>query len=212
MNKKSIGEIPDNIVCVDSPFSAHLPNISLFNLYKGIDSRRLYIDTEIDEYLLDSVAKIIMQYNKEDKDIDVTSRNPIHIYFNSFGGRVDIANSLIDIISLSKTPIIGINMGSCCSAAALIFLSCHTRMSLKRAEYLIHQGSASVAGTTNQVLDMADNIKLMEKDIKNYIIERTTIDDKLYKKNEKKEWYLTIAEQEKYGIIHKVVDNLDEIL
>ena len=64
---------------------------------------------------------------------------------------VDINYALIDTIKMSKTPIIGINIGQCASAAAYIFLSCHKRYMLPHAYFILHQGSGTLSGTFEQI-------------------------------------------------------------
>lgn len=44
-----------------------------------------------------------------------------------------------------------------------------------------------------------------------FILERTGMDDKIYKKNKSKEWYLMADEQVQYGIVNEILDNLDII-
>ena len=87
-----------------------LPDPELLTFYKGIKDRSFWIDNEIDDYSLE-IARLILQWNKEDSDIEVENRLPIKLFFFSPGGDLDVNNTLIDVIKLSKTPIWGINMG-----------------------------------------------------------------------------------------------------
>jgi hypothetical protein len=48
--------------------------------------------------------------------------------------------------------------------------------------------------------------------MRNYIIERTNIDTKIFNKYKNKEWYMYDKEQVDYHIVDKVIDDIDEIL
>ena len=50
------------------------------------------------------------------------------------------------------------------------------------------------------------------KTMRDYIIERTDIDTKTLNKYKNKEWFLYSEDQLKYGIVDKIIDDIDEIL
>ena len=68
------------------------------------EQRRIYLNCEIDESIVDSAVYHILRYNRLDKDIPIEDRIPIKIYINSPGGSVADGYALIDAIRLSKTP------------------------------------------------------------------------------------------------------------
>ena len=84
-----------------------LPDPELATYYKDLDNRILWIDDEINEYSLE-YARLILRWNDEDKKKKPEKRKPIKLLFFSPGGDLDVNNTLIDVISLSKTPIWGI--------------------------------------------------------------------------------------------------------
>ena len=45
-----------------------------------------------------------------------------------------------------------------------------------------------------------------------FILKRSGMDEKLYKKNKSKDWYLDAQEQINTGIVHEIVTDLDMIL
>ena len=48
--------------------------------------------------------------------------------------------------------------------------------------------------------------------MKEYILSRTDIDEKTFNKNKSKDWFFTTDEMLQYGLVDKIVDDLDEIL
>ena len=81
--------------------------------------------------------------NREDEEagIPIEERKPIKCLISNRGGSSDAANTLVDIITLSKTPIWGIAIGMCASAASMIYLACHKRYALPSVTFLFQQGS-----------------------------------------------------------------------
>jgi ATP-dependent Clp protease protease subunit len=193
------------------PCNLKLPDPSLVIYYKNIEDRKIWIDMDIDAILID-FEKYILQWNAEDAGKPVEERKPIRLFIYSYGGDLDATNSFIDVIKMSKTPIHTINMGQALSAGALIFLSGHKRFVMPKSQILIHQGSiGGISGTTNQVLEMTDNLKKVETKLKEYIIEHSKIDEKLYKKKQKTEWYLSAEEALELGVADAIVSNIEEL-
>ena len=62
------------------------------------EQRKIFINTEIDEWIIDTVVYAILRYNQIDKGKPVEERKPIYIYINSPGGSVIDGLSLVSII------------------------------------------------------------------------------------------------------------------
>ena len=145
-----------------------LPDDSLLNFYEGIENRTFWINDEINIYLLNLVHYII-KWNREDEGIPPEERKPIKLLFFSPGGDLDINYTIIDMIHLSKTPVIGVNLGQCASAAAFIFLSCHKRYMLKHAHFIFHQGSGTLTGTFGEICSQVEDY---QEQLKIYMIKK----------------------------------------
>lgn len=68
-------------------------------------NRRIVVNKDIDDDLLESVCLYIFKFNTEDKDIPVEKRKPIWIILNSVGGSVTFGMGLLDCIRYSITPV-----------------------------------------------------------------------------------------------------------
>lgn len=190
-----------------------LPSPELVNYYKCLEDRVIWIDDEIGLLTLE-VTKNILRWNAEDSDknISVEQRKPIKLLIFSPGGDLDACNNLIDVIELSKTPVWGINVGMAMSAAFHILLSCHRRMCTKNSTALIHKGSASMQGNAGDLINGVENYKAQLKRLKEDILSKTTISPQLYSKKAKEDWYVSAQEQVKYGIVEKIVDDINELI
>lgn len=200
-----------DIIIPEDVADVKLPSPDLVHYYKDYDSRNISIDYDIDDSLFE-VTKQIMEYNRKDKDIPVEKRKPINIYIMSYGGELYQAYACISTILASKTPIRTINMGVAMSAGLLILLAGHERYAMKYSTAMIHSGSGGTQGTYEQCEEQQKNYKKLVDMMRNYILERTNIEVKLFKKQWTKDWYLTDKEQVELGIVSNIVDDLDSIL
>lgn len=197
---------------LDELSTSKLPSPILLNFYKNLEERIIWIDFDITEGLVE-FENYILRWNREDKGIDKALRKPIRIYIYSYGGDVDAIMSFIELIKISKTPVHTFNMGQSLSAGALLFIVGHKRYAMPGSQVLIHSGGVNgISGETNTVIEAVDNIKKIQKTIENYIIENTSIDKKTYTKFSKKEWYISVEDGLKYGIIDEVVNDIDLLI
>jgi len=193
-----------------------LPDPSLLNYYKSIKEREYWVEDEINEGTLELV-KFILYWNKEDNELEKNSkgnfqRKPIKIFFNSVGGSLEIAYTLYDIIRMSKTPIIGINMGYCMSAAAYIFLACHQRKMIKHSYFIFHQGSIyNLDGEFKQIIAFIKNYQDQVKELSNIIKDRTFYTNEEISDNIIREWYIYQKEALEKGVVHFIIDNIEEV-
>lgn len=185
-----------------------LPNPDLLTYYKDEQDRVLWVEGEIGDGLFE-LSKLILRYNKEDKDIPVEQRKPIKIFINSNGGDLDLTLAFIGLMEISKTPIWTVDACWAYSAAGLILMAGHKRFALPNTECLIHSGSGQLGGTFDQTTEQMKNYKILVDKMRDFILSKTKIDQKLFKKNSAKDWYIYTDEMLEYGIVDKVVDNLD---
>lgn len=188
-----------------------LPSPELLTYYRNLEDRVIWIDYGVDETILE-VSKLIMNFNKEDKDIPIEQRKPIKLLLYSYGGDGQACFSLLDIISLSKTPVWCINMGVAMSAGLLILLAGHKRFCLKNSTALAHSGSGGTSGSYETTEAQMKDYKHFVQTMRDYIMERTKIDSKLMNKKKSQEWYIYAPEQVELGIVDKIIDDIDEIM
>lgn len=176
-------------------------------------NRCFWIDFELegDYYHILEIGKIIVQMNMEEKDIPENELKPIVLYIFSYGGDLDSANAFIDICEMSRIPIITVSAGVSMSAGLLIFLAGKRRYAFKQTQILIHQGSGSMGGTFDEMEEAQKSYKKKIDQMKAYIMARTKIDDKLFKKNKSKDWYISGNELVELGIADKIIESFEDI-
>lgn len=183
---------------------------------EDLDNRRLYINCDIDETVIDSIAYHILRYNRLDKGLSIKERKPIIIYLNSPGGSVTAGFGVIDSILTSKTPVYTVNLAECYSMGFLIFLAGSKRFAMPSSTYLCHDGSSFAYGSMSKLKDrMEFELGQMEQYIREYVVSRTNITEDEYIKNYRKEWYFYSEEAKNLGVVTHIVGkdcDVDEIL
>lgn len=205
MTDPMIIQIPSEIENVQ------LPTPELLTFYKDKECRCLWIDDEINNLSLE-ICRLIIQWNREDENQPISNRTPIKLFFFSPGGDLDVNYTIIDTIKMSKTPVYGINMGSCCSAAAYIYLACHKRFMLPHSYFLFHQGSSQMSGTYGEIVAAMEAYQSQVNELSSFMKERTnyTLDE--ITDNIVGEWYVRKDEAIEKGVCHQIVDDMKILL
>ncbi len=201
------------IVQVEIPNSIEnlsLPDPALLTFYRNLENRVLWLDSQVDDNWLE-YAKLIINWNAEDRDKPVEDRKPIKLFLFSPGGDLDVNTMLIDVIKLSKTKVIGVNVGISMSAGCFIYLACHERLSLPHAKFLLHSGSAEgISGTAAQIEAYNAQYKKEVKQLKEYLYEylpKKMVDQKM-----RGEWFFDAKEAVELGVAHRIIESLDDIV
>lgn len=194
-------DLPDNT----------LPDPSLLSYYTFAMERKLFLEEDVGFPIMDMI-KLIMRWNQEDKDVPVEQRKPITIYIMSDGGYMSYMWAMLDAMLTSKTPIVTVNLGVAASAASLIYLAGSKRLMMPTATVIIHEGSTEVAGDANKVMDATRNYNKELAKMKEFILSRSSIPPRVLNKKAKDDWYIDSATCLEYGLCHKIVESLDEIM
>lgn len=189
-----------------------LPDPGLVNYYKNLKNREFWIDDSIDKDLLE-LEKLILMWNREDKNKPVHRRKPIRIYFFSNGGSLEVEESICSLIELSKTPIYGIAMGVVASAASLIYLACHKRFALPNAYWIFHQGSMTdLSGTYAEIVAAIEDYQDSIERMKEFYVSHTTFSKEVIEENIQTDWYIHTDEALQNGVADVIVEDISCIL
>jgi len=182
---------------------------------QDLKERKLFLNVDIEQFSIADIVKHIMQYNREDTNIDPGCRKPILLYVTSRGGEVDSGFELIDVIMNSKTPVYTINLGYQYSMGFLIGLAGHKRYAMPNAKFLMHDGSNFIYNSGAKAQDQMEFQKKVEERVKEYIISRSSITKEEYDSKLRVEWYLFADEAKEKGFVDYILGtdcNIDEIV
>lgn len=184
---------------------------------ENLKERRIILSGEIDESCIEQVVLPILEFNRQDKDIEVVSkRKPILLYISSNGGDVSTGMAIVDTIINSKTPIFGVVVDIAYSMAGLILLACDKKYCFKHSTILIHDGFIN-SGTQSgkKFKNLTTFLDETDKKIRDFIIERSNITKEQYEDEYGDEIYMYSDKAKELGLVDKIVGvdcSLDEIL
>lgn len=202
-----------NVLIPQNAETMQLPDPGLLSFYKDFEDRILWIDEEINENTLE-YAKMILQWNREDKmnGIKKEDRQKITLIFFSPGGDLNVNNCLVDTITLSETPIVGINVGMAASSGCFIYLACHERYTFPKAEFLLHKGFGTFSGGYNELVAALLNYQRQIEDLGEFVLSRTKIPREMFDQNFESDWYLSAREAVDLGVADKIITSLDNVI
>lgn len=176
----------------------------IIDLSNGLN--RNIVLTDIDASIGDSVNSYIQFFNRidQEKKIDVNKRTPIKIYIDSNGGSLTACFTIIDAITMSKTPVWTINIGKAYSAGFFIFITGHKRFAYPNSSFLFHEGSTGIYQDANKFKNYADFYKQQLEQLREITLEHTQIEPEEYDKHVKDDWWFDVNEALKYGVTDKI--------
>ena len=176
----------------------------IIDLSNGLN--RNIVLTDIDASIGDSVNSYIQFFNRidQEKKIDVNKRTPIKIYIDSNGGSLTACFTIIDAITMSKTPVWTINIGKAYSAGFFIFITGHKRFAYPNSSFLFHEGSTGIYQDANKFKNYADFYKQQLEQLRAITLEHTQIEPEEYDKHVKDDWWFDVNEALKYGVTDKI--------
>lgn len=168
-------------------------------------NRELYLG-DIGPGVGNIIENYIRFWNCQDdlKNIPYHDRKPIKIYIDSRGGILEETFTIIDAISMSKTPVITINIGKAYSGGFFVFMSGHNRIAYKSSSFMFHEGSCGNAGDAGKFRNFASFYDKQLAYIKKLVLYYTKITEEEYERHIKDDWWLFAEEALELGICDSI--------
>jgi ATP-dependent Clp endopeptidase proteolytic subunit ClpP len=187
-----------------------LPDPDLRDYYLDEQNRIYWVDTQIDDSTL-GLVKFIIRCNKEDAGKSIEDRKRILIMIDSPGGSVEVEQSIIGAIKISKTPV-----WTCCyctaySAAADLLACGHKRFALPFVNIMFHAGSGKYEGTQAQIDSAKKFFDKMNKKVNDEVYSRVNFDNKTKKKLKTDDVYMDENEALSFNVIDEIITDLDTL-
>ena len=200
-------------VCLEDVKEASPSDPELAQRIADLGNRIIWLDHEINQADDGYISRYIMQWNRDDMGKPVEERKPIYLFINSPGGEISTTFALYDMISMSKTPVYGINVGYAFSGASIVLLACAKRFGTQHSWYMVHRGSSECSAMDHmsahnsmrhwdaQVEDMTDIL---------FTHTNASLDQaRLFMRTDT---YFNADEAMRLGMIESVVSSIDDVL
>lgn len=180
-----------------------------------LKDRKIIINQEINDDLLEQVCLMIMKWNTDDKDLPVDKRKKIYIYLNSDGGDVVIGSQVLSSIVYSKTPVITVGFAKCASMCSYILAAGHERFCFPNSIVLYHDGTTGYVSSGNKGKDIQKFYDKLDERMSDFMIEHTNMTKDFIEEIKDREYYMFAEEAKERGIVDKIIGIdccLDDIL
>ena len=181
-----------------------LPDPILYQYFRNLLNRKIVINEQIGDALLETA---ILPFIEMDND---GTNEPIEIIISTVGGEIYSGFNFVDQIEKAKSPVTIHIMAMAASMGFLIAMAGKNNPNVKTVCHpfsvgLLHSGSQYMEGSAHAVKDTFDFSQHYEEKIKDYILSHTNIDENLYDKIERKEYWMDADEMKRLGIVDEIL-------
>ena len=166
--------------------------------------RIIFLGTEIDDDVANSVVAQLLLLDSENPDKDIM------LYINSPGGVITAGMAIYDTMNLIKADVSTICLGEAASMGA--FLLCSgakgKRLSLPSSRIMIHQPLGGAKGQATDIELEAKEIRRMKDMLIDIIAKNSGQSPDKVREDCERDHYLSAYEAMEYGLIDKVVEKV----
>ncbi|ASS75974.1 ATP-dependent Clp endopeptidase, proteolytic subunit ClpP [Tumebacillus algifaecis] len=179
-----------------------------YDIYSRLlKDRIIFLGTEVNDDVANSIVAQLLFLAADDPDKD------IHLYINSPGGSISAGFAIYDTMQYIKPDVSTICIGMAASMGAFLLLAGAKgkRIALPNAEVMIHQPLGGARGQATDIEIAAKRILHTRGKINEIIAERTgqTV-EKVASDSDRDKWF-DAHEALEYGLIDKVIENINEV-
>ena len=173
-----------------------------YDIYSRLlKDRIIFLSGEIDDLTANLVVAQMIFLEAEDPDKD------IFMYINSPGGSVSAGMAIYDTMQYIKCDVSTICVGLAASMGAFLLASGAKgkRKALPNSEIMIHQPLGGARGQATDIEIQARQILKIKEKLASILAERTGNPRDLLKADMERDFYMSSAEAEAYGLIDQVI-------
>lgn len=199
------------LVFSDSEKFSTFDNVS--DLYTTVIKRQCFIG-EITEDTGDALQSYIQFYNcmDDENNIPIEERRPIYVYIDSPGGSLTGTLTIVDSITMSKTPVYTINMGTAYSGGFFSFIAGHKRFAYPHSSFMFHEGSTGTSADAGKFRNFSDFYEKQLDQLKEITLKNCpAITEEVYEQHKRDDWWMTAEEAIQYSVCDKIATSLTDL-
>ncbi len=179
-----------------------------FDIYSRLLKERIiFLGSGVNDDVSNVIVAQLLFLEAEDPEKDIT------FYINSPGGSVTAGMAIYDTMQYVKCDIATLCMGQAASMGAFL-LAAGTkgkRYSLPNSRIMIHQPMGGFQGQATDIDIHAKEILRMKGDLNKMLAKHTGKTLKKITADTERDYFMSAAEAQKYGLIDKVLTNREEL-
>ena len=175
------------------------------DIYTRLSQERIiFLGQEVTDGLANRIVAFLLYLDSEDPG------KPIYLYINSPGGSVTAGMAIYDTMQYIKSEVITICVGLAASMGAFLLASGNPgkRLALPHSRIMIHQPMGGTGRRQATDIEIEANEILRIRDQLNHILaERSNQSLDKIKKDTDRDFFMSAAEAQEYGLIDKVIED-----
>jgi len=179
-----------------------------FDIYSRLLRERIiFLGTDVNDQVADALVAQMLFLEADDPDKD------IQLYINSPGGSVTAGLAIYDTMQQVSPDVITICFGLAASMGAFL-LSGGTkgkRLALPNSRIMIHQPLGGAQGQAVEIEIQAKEILYLKETLNSLLAEHTGQNIEKISEDTDRDHFLSPEEAVEYGLIDKVISNLNSI-
>lgn len=166
-----------------------------------LKDRIIFVGTEIDDFVANSVVAQFLFLESEDPDKEV------QMYINSPGGVVTAGLAMVDTMNYVRCPVSTMCIGQASSMGAVLLAVGQKggRFALPHARIMIHQPLGGARGQATDIEIQAREIKKVKDTLIDMLVEATGQKRDQLAKDIERDFYLSAMQAKEYGLIDEVL-------
>ena len=179
-----------------------------FDIYSRLLKERvIFLSGPIDDYISNLVVAQLLFLESENPEKDIS------IYINSPGGSISAGLAIYDTMQFVKPSISTMCIGQAASMGALLLAGGDNkkRFALKNSRIMIHQPLGGAQGQAVEIEIQAKEILYLKETLNSLLAEHTGQNIEKISEDTDRDHFLSPQEAVEYGLIDKVVSNLNSI-
>jgi ATP-dependent Clp protease, protease subunit len=169
-----------------------------------LKDRIILLGSGINDDVANSLVAQLLFLQSDDPKAD------IHMYINSPGGSVTSGMAIYDTMQFVSCDVATYCLGQCASmGAVLLAAGCEgKRHALPNSRIMIHQPSAGMEGTAEDILIHATEYKRTKERLNRILFNHTGRSLEMIEKDTDRDKFMSAEEALEYRLIDKVISNL----
>lgn len=199
---------------VHRPTSAVIPMVveqsargeRAYDIYSRLlKDRVIFIGDPIDDHLANLIIAELLFLEREDPDSD------IELYINSPGGSVSAGLAMYDTMQLVKCDIATFCVGMAASMGAILLAggAAGKRYALPNSRVMMHQVAGGYEGTVSDAKIRLEEMNRAQETLMRILVKHTGQDEDKVRRDCDRDYWLSAAEAQEYGLVDKVLEKGD---
>jgi ATP-dependent Clp protease protease subunit len=170
-----------------------------------LKDRIVFLGTGINDEVANSIVAQMLFLQSDDPKGD------IHLYINSPGGSVTSGMAIYDTMQFVTCDVATYCIGQCASMAAILLAAGAPgkRSALPNSRIMIHQPTAGMEGTAEDILIHATEFKKMKERLNSILLKHTGQPLDQIEKDTDRDRFMASYEALEYHLIDQVIEHMD---